>query len=60
MGSSSLTKATVIGMILQAVMVVVGKNIPAIAAMPNFYAICGTAIATITGAMVARGSAGAT
>ena len=57
MGSNPLIKSTVTGIIMQALMVVIGKYIPAIAAMPNFYAICGTALATLTGSMVGRGSA---
>jgi hypothetical protein len=60
MGSSPLAKSALIGVVMQAVMVMVGKLVPSIGAMPNFYAICGTVLAAITGSIVARGAPGAT
>ncbi len=59
MFSNPLVKSTAIGAVMQLVMVMIGKLVPAIGAMPNFYAICGTVIAAITGALVARGAPGA-
>ena len=59
MGSNPLMKSTLTGVAMQALMVVIGKYVPAIGTIPNFYAICGTVLAAITGALVARGSAGA-
>ena len=56
MGSNPLIKSTVTGIVLQALMVIIGKYVPAVASMPNFYAICGSALAAITGSMVARGA----
>ncbi|MBL0171060.1 MAG: hypothetical protein IPP90_10065 [Gemmatimonadaceae bacterium] len=52
-------KSTITGIVMQALMVVIGKYVPAVSAMPNFYAICGTLLATVTGAMVARSAPGA-
>ncbi len=60
MGSNPLVKSTVIGIVMQALMVIIGKYVPAIGTIPNFYAICGTVLATLTGAMVARNTPGAT
>ena len=54
MGSSAVIRASITGVILQALMVFIGKMVPAVATMPNFYAICGTMLATVTGALVAR------
>ena len=60
MGSSPLVKAGITGTALQVAMVALGKFIPAIAAMPNFFAIAGTALAAVTGAMATRATPGAT
>jgi len=60
MGSNALVKSLGTGVVMQVVMVAIGKFVPAIGTMPNFYAICGTALATITGTLVAKASLGAT
>jgi hypothetical protein len=57
--SRPLVMSTAIGAGAQLLMVLIGKFVPAIGAMPNFYSICGTVIAAVTGAMVARSSPGA-
>ncbi len=54
MGSNPLTKASVTGVAMQALMVMLGKLVPTIGAMPNFFAICGTVVAALTGSLVAR------
>ena len=54
MGSNALVKSTISGIVMQALMVVIGKYVPAVATMPNSYAIAGTVLATFTGSMVAR------
>ena len=59
MGSSALVKSLGTGVVMQLVMVGIGKFVPSLGSMPNFYAICGTALATITGALVAKASPGA-
>ena len=60
MGSSPMMKSALTGIAMQAVMVLVGKFVPALGQMPNFYAICGTVLAALTGAITARNSPGAT
>ena len=47
------------GTLMQLVMVVIGKFVPAIGTMPNFFAIAGTVLAALTGAMFARAAPGA-
>lgn len=47
------------GTLMQFLMVVIGKFVPAIGQMPNFYAIAGTVLAALTGAMYARMAPGA-
>lgn len=59
MAANVLVKSTAIGVVLQLAMVMIGKVVPAIGAMPNFYAICGTVLAAVTGAIAARGTPGA-
>ena len=54
MGSNPLIRSTVTGIVLQALMVIIGKYVPAVASMPNFYPIVGSALAAITGSMYAR------
>jgi len=49
-------RATFLGIVMQLVMVLIGKFVPAIGQMPNVYAIAGTVLAVLTGAMVARRS----
>lgn len=59
MGSSPMMNATLRGIVMQGLMVVIGKFVPAIGQMPNFYAIAGTVLAALTGAMVSRQARGA-
>ena len=59
MGSSPTMKAAIRGVVMQALMVLVGAMVPAIGQTPNFYAIAGTVLAALTGAMVPRLSPGA-
>lgn len=58
MGSNPLVKSTLTGVVLQAVMVLVGKYVPAIGGIPNIYAILGTVLAAITGAIATRNAPG--
>ncbi len=60
MGSNPLAKSALTGVVMQAVMVMVGKLVPSIGAMPNFFAICGTVLAAVTGSIVARSAPNAT
>lgn len=59
MGNSPMMSAALRGVVMQGLMVLIGKFVPAIGQMPNFYAIAGTVLAALTGAMVARQSPGA-
>lgn len=59
MGGNPMLKATLQGAVLQGLMVLVGKFVPALGQMPNFYSICGTIIAVITGVLSARMNPGA-
>jgi hypothetical protein len=59
MGNSPTMKAAVRGVVMQALMVLVGNFVPAVGQTPNFYAIAGTILAALTGAMVPRLSPGA-
>ncbi len=52
-------RATIRGAVMQGAMVVLGRFVPAIGETPNFYAIAGTLLAALTGAMVSRLSPGA-
>lgn len=47
------------GTLMQLLMVIIGKFVPAIGQMPNFYAIAGTVLAALTGSMYARMAPGA-
>lgn len=58
MGSSPMMSAAIRGIVMQAAMVAIGKFVPAIGQMPNFYAIAGTVLAALTGAMVSRRAPG--
>lgn len=58
MGSNPLLKACLTGTVMQSVMVGLGKVVPAIGAMPNFFAIAGTVLAALTGSLAARGVPG--
>ena len=40
-------------------MVAIGKFVPALGQMPNFYAICGTVLSVVAGALFSRWSPGA-
>ena len=59
MRENPLAKASLSGVVMQALMVAIGKFVPAIGAMPNFYAICGSVLAALTGAMAGRAMPGA-
>ncbi len=59
MRSSPATKAAIRGVVMQAAMVLVGNLVPSIGQTPNFYAIAGTILAALTGAMVPRLTPGA-
>lgn len=59
MPTNPLLKSTITGVVMQALMVAIGKFVPSIGTIPNFYAICGTVLAALTGAMVGRGAPGA-
>ncbi len=59
MGNSPMMSAAVRGMMMQGLLVLVGKFVPALGQMPNFYSIAGTVLAALSGAMVARRSPGA-
>jgi hypothetical protein len=54
-----MMRATIRGAVMQGAMVVLGRFVPAIGETPNFYAIAGTVLAALTGAMVSRLSPGA-
>jgi hypothetical protein len=60
MGNSPTMKAALLGVVMQAVMVAVGYLVPAFGQAPNGYAIAGTVLAALTGAMIPRLSPGAT
>ena len=55
MGTDQVWKSAAAGILMQAVMVMFGKFVPAIGTMPNFYAIAGTVLAALTGAMAGKG-----
>lgn len=59
MASNPTMNAALRGVVLQALMVAIGKLVPAIGQMPNFYAIAGTVLAALTGAFFSRLSPGA-
>lgn len=56
--SNPTIKAVLRGVIMQGAMVLVGRFVPAIGQMPNFYAIAGTVLAALTGAVFSRLSPG--
>ena len=60
MGSNATMNAALRGVVMQVVMVVIGKFVPTLGQMPNFYAIAGTVLAALTGAVFSRLSPGAT
>lgn len=59
MGNSPVMNAAIRGVVMQGVMVLIGTFVPAIGQMPNFYAMAGTVLAALTGAMVPRLAPGA-
>ena len=59
MGNSPTMKAAIRGVVMQAVMVAIGYFVPAFGQAPNGYAIAGTVLAALTGAMVPRLAPGA-
>lgn len=54
MGNNPTMKSALAGVVLQAVMVVIGKAVPSIGQIPNFYAICGTILSVVTGVVHAK------
>lgn len=58
MGNNPVMKSAVTGVVIQAIMVAVGKLVPAVGQIPNFYAIVGTVLSVITGALFSRWSPG--
>ena len=59
MGNSPMVKSALTGAVLQTLMVVIGNFVPSIGSIPNFYAICGTLLSVVTGALFAKWSPGA-
>ena len=57
---SPTMKAAVRGVVMQALMVLLGNLVPSVGQTPNFYAIAGTVLAALTGALVPRLSPGMT
>lgn len=53
MGNNATMKAAIRGVVMQGLLVLIGKFVPALGQLPNFYAIAGTVLAALTGAMVA-------
>ncbi len=58
MGNNPMWKSLLTGAVLQALMVLVGKVAPSVGQIPNFYAICGTALSVVAGALFSRWSPG--
>ena len=54
MGNNPVMKSATTGIILQALMVMIGKAVPSIGQIPNFYAICGTILSVVTGVLHSR------
>lgn len=59
MGNNPMTKSVLTGAVLQAIMVAIGKLVPSLGQMPNFYAIAGTILSVVAGALFSRWSPGA-
>ena len=53
MGNPTMN-AALRGVVMQVLMVAIGKFVPAIGQIPNFYAIAGTVLSVLTGAMFSR------
>jgi hypothetical protein len=56
MGNNAMVKSALTGAVLQTLMVVLGNVAPAVGKIPNFYALCGTLLAAIAGALFAKWS----
>lgn len=56
MGNNPMSRSLITGAVLQALMVGVGKMVPAMGQQPNFYAICGTVLSVVAGALFSRWS----
>ena len=54
MGNNAMVKSALTGAVLQTLMVLLGNMVPAIGKIPSFYALCGTLLAAVTGALFAR------
>lgn len=54
MTSNPTVSAALCGVLMQGLMVVIGKLVPSIGQMPNFYAVAGTVLAALTGAIFAK------
>lgn len=59
MGNNPMVKSALTGAVLQTLMVVIGNFVPAVGAIPNFYAICGTLLSVVTGFLFSKWSPGA-
>ena len=60
MGSNPMVRSVLTGAVMQLLMVLIGKFVPALGQIPNFYAIAGTVLAALTGAMFSKSSPAAT
>lgn len=60
MGNNPMMKSALTGTVLQILMVAIGKFVPALGSIPNFYAIAGTVLSVVTGALFSRLAPGAT
>ena len=56
MGNNPMVKSALTGAVLQTLMVVIGNFVPSIGAIPNFYALCGTALSVLTGFLFSKWS----
>ncbi|MFN8582779.1 MAG: hypothetical protein U0163_17610 [Gemmatimonadaceae bacterium] len=54
MGNNPTMKSAISGVVLQALMVMIGKAVPSIGQIPNFYAICGTLLSVVTGVLYSK------
>ena len=59
MGNNPMVRSALVGAVLQTLMVLIGIFIPSVGSIPNFYAICGTLLSVVTGALFAKWSPGA-
>jgi hypothetical protein len=59
MGSNPIARSTIAGVVMQSLMVIVGNFVPAVGAIPNFYAIAGTLLSVVTGFLFSKWSPGA-